>query len=108
MDPTQIAIITMLSTISLGVLGKVLHMLRTNVKSCCGIIFRSIDGSTPRNPSPPNSSSVKQIKNRPPQLNLHRDEDIEIPRVIEIPTNRVITPEQLMECWKKDPNLTII
>jgi len=45
MDPSLIVAITSISAISLGLLTKLLFILRKNVKNCCGITFRSVTTS---------------------------------------------------------------
>ena len=82
MDPSLVIAITSISAVSLGLLTKLLFILRKNVKYCCGITFRSVGVSekNSQTDSPRmNQTELNQIKH-------------EIKKVV--PQNR-LTAEQL-------------
>lgn len=60
MDPVTIMAITSIVTLGVGAVGKVLYMLRHNIKQCGGIVFRS--RSTSRN-SPTRLSDLNAVRN---------------------------------------------
>lgn len=58
METTTILLITTLTGLGVTVLGKILYSLRTNIKSCYGITFRSVNNTPPK--SPPELNMIRQ------------------------------------------------
>lgn len=50
MDPGTIIAITSISTIAVGILGKVMYVCRHNVKNCFGIAFRTPESQSRHSP----------------------------------------------------------
>lgn len=85
-DTTAIIAITSLSAVGVAILGKVLFLLRTNIKNCCGIQFRT----------PPNSVTNKNETQ-------NNNNEIEI---TETNTNTIhITPQILNQLQSSGRNL---
>jgi hypothetical protein len=86
MDPTLIVGITSLSAIGLGILTKIVLLLRSNVKNCWGIQFRSPVVNSPRsteisavrehfdntlNIRPTQQEKIDKINDTIRQMNIH-------------------------------------
>lgn len=94
-DPTLILAITAISSVGIGILGKVLFELRKNIRSCWGITFRSNSGSRD---SPRQLNTVKKhFENTLPQIELSTHitprrafSENSSPQNAQAPTNREI------------------
>lgn len=60
MDPTLVISITAISTLGIGIFGKVLYTLRHNIKNCFGVSFRTPESHSRH--SPRASTELNEVK----------------------------------------------
>lgn len=71
MDPTLAISITAISTLGIGILGKVLYTLRHNIKNCFGVSFRTPESQSRHSPRQLNDirkhfeNTIEQVKITP-------------------------------------------
>ncbi len=95
MDPSTVMAITSISAISLGIITKLLMVLRKNVKTCCFISFRS----------PTNSVKDKNETTDIEMTNHNHNHTNEHHTVSEPVYNIQITPEVLNQIQTSGRNL---